>query len=40
MTMRYLGPGPTTITIGGNGVGGPFTNVNTGDTFTIAVNWQ
>lgn len=37
MTVRYLGTGPTTITIGGNGTGGPFTNINTGDTFTIGV---
>ncbi|MFZ1752489.1 MAG: SdrD B-like domain-containing protein [Caldilineaceae bacterium] len=38
MTIRYLGAGPTTITIGGNGSGGPFNNINTGDTFTISVN--
>ncbi len=37
MTIRYLGSGPTTITISGDGTGGPFTNVNTGDTFVIAV---
>ncbi|MCO6449426.1 MAG: DNRLRE domain-containing protein, partial [Caldilineales bacterium] len=37
LTVRYLGAGPTTITIGGDGTGGPFTNVNTGDTFVITV---
>ena len=37
LTVRYLGAGPTTITIGGNGAGGPFTGINTGDTFTITV---